>query len=114
MPLPPGIVFLIPRLPALFAPPVAVYLTDRLIRHHFGVVIPAGLLVALGVLSWPLALVLHTYWSRWNNRRKAAACEAVMPPTIEYRLPGGLDLLKQYVRERETKFLSQCAQLITV
>ncbi|KAI0809012.1 cytochrome P450 [Irpex lacteus] len=106
MPLPPGIIFLIPRLPALFAPPVAVYLADRLIRRHFGVVIPTGLLVALGVLSWPLALVLHTHWSRWNNRRKAAACGAVMPPTIEYRLPGGLDLLKQYVRERETKFLA--------
>ncbi|KAI0089810.1 cytochrome P450 monooxygenase pc-3 [Irpex rosettiformis] len=105
MPLPPGIVYLTPRLPALLVPPVSVLLAGRLLSRRFGVNVPTALRLVLAVLSWPLALALHTFWSKWNNKRKAANSGAIMPPKVEYKLPGGLDLVKQYVRDREDRFL---------
>jgi hypothetical protein len=108
MPLPPGIEFLAPRLPALAAPPVLVLLAHRLAQSCLGgTSVPRGILFLFIVLSWPLAFVANVFWSQWRTRRKAAAAGAVVPPMVDHKLPGAFDLIQQFASDRENKFLGQ-------
>jgi hypothetical protein len=106
-PLPPGIAFLAPRLPFLFAPPVLVLLVCRLAQHSFDIAVPIGALVFLVVLSWPLVFVAHNSWSQWRIQRKAAAVGAVVPAMVDHKLPGAFDLIQQFVADRKNRFLSR-------
>ncbi|KAI0693638.1 cytochrom P450 [Cytidiella melzeri] len=104
MPLPPGIEFLLPRLPFLLAPPVSAYLISRAIGQLLD--IPTTVVVVVCLWSWPLSLTLSTYWPRWCAQRRAMAAGAVMPPMVDYKMPGGLDLVRELLEDREKRYLS--------
>ena len=87
------------------SPLLSVLLAAHLVDRGSGVNVPAALHLVFAILSWSLALALHTTWVKWNNAGNTAARDAVKPPRVECRLPGGLDMAKEYVRYREDRFL---------
>ena len=95
MALPPGLLYLAPLVPQLLAPPTVVYLASYLARNHLGVVLPAWTVVLTYVLCWPLALTVYVQWRDFKLSRDAAALGAVLPPMVETKRIGGMDLLKK-------------------
>lgn len=100
MPIPPGIVFLAPRVPYLLVPPAAVYVVDRLLKLHANVAVPSWVLAAAYIVSWPAAVALIDYWYTTTVARRAAATGAVMPPKIKSTRFLGLDIMQQMAKDR--------------
>ncbi|KIP04058.1 hypothetical protein PHLGIDRAFT_129763 [Phlebiopsis gigantea 11061_1 CR5-6] len=95
MALPPGALYLAPRVPQLLAPPAAVYATSYVARTHFSVPTPTWVLAIAYVLCYPLALAAYIQWRDFTIARDAAAAGAVMPPVVEAKWIGGLDLMRR-------------------
>ncbi|EMD32739.1 hypothetical protein CERSUDRAFT_118474 [Gelatoporia subvermispora B] len=107
MAVPPGLVYLFNRLPGVLAPPVVVYFSNILCRNYCGLVLPTWGLVLLYILSLPTALFLAVQWRRFTNYRNAARLNAVMPPTVEYRWPGGMDSVRKVVHASKHGYLGE-------
>lgn len=104
MMVPPGIAFLVPTLPYLLAPAVAVYTASNIIRSSFDVVIPTWILVTTYVLLWPFAITFYAYWRQYRILQRAAAAGAELPPMVESKLPGGIDLVRKAARDWHAHF----------
>lgn len=109
MPIPPGIAFLVPRLPYLLAPPLAVYATGWLLKTHVDIVLPTCTLAIAYIFSWPAALILSECWYQILIARRAAAAGAVMPPTLKTEKPLGIDLVKQVMKDRDNHSNGTCS-----
>lgn len=108
MALPPGALYLAPRVPQLLAPPAAVYATSYVARTHFSVPTPTWVLAIAYVLCYPLALTAYIQWRDFKIARDAAAAGAVMPPVVEARWIGGLDLMRKAGSDFDQHILGTC------
>lgn len=104
MTIPPGIAFLVPRLPFLLVPPVVVYIVDRLLKANIEVALPHWALLSAYVLCWPIAIVGHAQWIQIQVSRKAAAAGAVLVPLVGSKDPLGVDILRQGVKDWATHY----------
>nr|BAL05190.1 cytochrome P450 [Phanerodontia chrysosporium] len=101
MALPPGLQYLLPQLPLLLAPPAAVLLAAHAARAFAGTAAPAWALALACVLSWPVALTALVQLRAHRVAREAAARGARLPPAVEARYPGGVDLMRRNNSEVE-------------
>ena len=100
--LPPGQRYLIRQLPYLVAPPAVVYVVAQ---DVFGNQLPLSLLLLAYVFSWPIAFALSIQWTDVTNKIRARRRGAVIPPTIEHKYPGGLDVIQGSFRSDRSKYL---------
>ena len=102
---PPGIIFLVTNLPQLMALPVAIYVATLILKSQLAVVPPTWALFVVYISSWPTALILFEHWHNWKVNRDAEAAGAVLPPSMKFSLPLGLDVLQQLQTDYRTRFL---------
>ena len=105
--LPPGPRYLLRQLPSILVPPAVTYLLLQLLSTQLSLRLPSYLLVLAYTLSWPIAFTLLVQWRAWKNRRDAAARGAVIPPEVEHKLPGSVDLLVRMFRNDKTMYLGE-------
>ncbi|KAJ7110830.1 cytochrome P450 [Mycena crocata] len=98
MSLPPGIVYLLKRVPRLFVPPLAVYCARLAAERFFDVIVPRWLTVVACVLSGPAALTAIVQYRDYVVRRDAAAAGAIVCPTVPGSI-GGLNLLRATTKD---------------
>jgi|ERR1700722_2787278 len=91
---PPGITFLLRRLPNLLLPPTILYLVCNVIQVHLA----NWLFILFAVLSLPAGFAVSVLYADYVNARRAASLGAVLPLQIPSKLPGGLSTLKTLIR----------------
>lgn len=107
MPLPPGPVYLLQRLPSLVGPPTAVIVAVKLLNaseYEFPIDIPDWAISVACVLSLPITLFLKVQYKRWKIRREAAAHGAILPPEVKDKWLGGVGLLVDTLKEFKTGY----------
>ncbi|KAF8837108.1 cytochrome P450 [Paxillus ammoniavirescens] len=94
MQLPPGLVALVRILPRLVVASAVVYAGLEACDTFFGYLVPK---IPAYVLSLPLAFAARVVYAQIRDRRQAALLGAVLPPSMNSKLPGGLDKLSGLV-----------------
>lgn len=93
MPIPPGIRWVISSLPTVCVPLLGLYFLDRfLLRQFLEFNPPTWMTVALYLLWIPIFFTVKLLLSDFRVYTKAKYLGAIFPPTIQSKLPGGLDL----------------------
>lgn len=103
---PPGISFLIKRLPQLILPPVVVFTTLSTYRSYVDHNVPSGWF--LYMLSYPLALSVGIAYTAILKRVVAARMGAALlpePPFMEDPTPGGLLFLYGIMKESKDGYI---------
>ena len=113
MEIPPGIQYLFRNLLQVISPPAVVYVAAFAARSY-GLDIPVWLTAIAYTLSWPLALSAYIQLRDWKLAREAAAVGAVLPPPVEYKRFGGIDLIKTITEEFETRILGRCSRYVSL
>ena len=103
----PGQRYLLRQLPYLAAPPAVVYLASRFAHDHLDRALPTWLLLLAYLFCWPVAFVLNIQWNDLSNAVRARRWGAVMPPTIEAKYPGGLDIISGMFRSDRSSYLGE-------
>lgn len=104
MAVPPGIAFLAPRLPYMLLPPAVVYIAARALALFVHINLPSWVLISAYIFSWPITIVTNVHWHQHRAKANAAAAGAVLPPTIESKVPLGFDLMRQAARDWEAHY----------
>ncbi|KAI0791806.1 cytochrome P450 [Abortiporus biennis] len=91
----PGIVYIARSIHKLLFPPLLVCLTAYLADQVFNVKLPLLFIISSCLLSLPTALWLSIQWSEYRVQHEAAAHGAVLPRSVDSKLPFGLDIAKQ-------------------
>ncbi|KAF5387696.1 hypothetical protein D9615_000007 [Tricholomella constricta] len=102
--IPPGIAYLVNRLPTLLSPLIAVYILNRLLLECLGAHLPLWAVIVPAVLSIPVALLLKVSFVDFIDHRRAAALGAVLPPRVEDKWPAGVGLLLQSIDNLKTGY----------
>ena len=97
MQLAPGPLYLIRNLPYFAAPLAIVYACLTLTKEHLGVAIPTWLTVLIAVLARLTIFILSRHYSRFADKRAAAANNAVVAPHIRGT---GLSIISKLTRAR--------------
>ena len=103
----PGQRYLLRQLPYLAAPPAVVYLASRFAHDRLDRALPTWLLLLAYLFCWPVAFGLNIQWNDLSNAVRARRWGAVMPPTIEAKYPGGLDVISGMFRSDKSSYLGQ-------
>ncbi|EKM59241.1 uncharacterized protein PHACADRAFT_249548 [Phanerochaete carnosa HHB-10118-sp] len=90
----------------IFKPSAATAAALILLRRYADLWIPTWAIFWLSVLSLPIAHGLSVWHSNWRAARKAARMGAVLPPRVQGRWPGSVDLLVKLTDSFENGFLS--------
>ncbi|KAF8632403.1 hypothetical protein AX17_004844 [Amanita inopinata Kibby_2008] len=95
--LPPGLVWIIQRLPSLVAPLALVHLLRKSVSAYIGFTLPIWATVLAGILLLPFAFALQIQLKNYKDRRDAEKLGAVLPPVIkdESIWPFGIGILKR-------------------
>ena len=101
----PGVGYILREAPRLFFPPAFVVAAHAALRALSGVSLPIWLQTVACILSYPVSLALSVQWKQFRDARAAAALGAVLPPKVQTKLPGGLDLVLMQNRNVKNKFL---------
>lgn len=99
--------YLLPKLPQLLAPPAVVYLLAYVARSRFAYGVPPWALALACVLSWPAAFTIAVQWYNFKVARGAAARGARLPPVVKAKYPGSVDLMMLNNRDVEERFLGE-------
>ncbi|KAF8075954.1 cytochrome P450 monooxygenase pc-3 [Lyophyllum atratum] len=102
--MPPGITYLANRLPSLLLPLIVVYVANRLLQTYLTIHLPLSVITVTAILSIPVALVLKSSYTDLDDRRRAAAQGAVLPPRIYDKWPAGIGLLLQSINNLKTGY----------
>ncbi|EKM60397.1 uncharacterized protein PHACADRAFT_189528 [Phanerochaete carnosa HHB-10118-sp] len=105
MALPPGLLYLLPIIPQLLVPPMAVCLLAYIARVCFGYNIPVWAIAAACVLSWPAALTVLVQWYDHKVDREAAARGSKMPRAVKRKYLGGVDALMAFDKAVEERII---------
>jgi hypothetical protein len=117
--IPPGILFLVKRLPQLLYPPGTTFILLYLYRNLVdspGIALPlpqppTWLIVTMYILSFPTALILSNVHTAVSNRIAAARMGAVMlptPPFMDDPTPGGLLSLWRGIKSFKNGYPGTC------
>ncbi|EKM59240.1 uncharacterized protein PHACADRAFT_249546 [Phanerochaete carnosa HHB-10118-sp] len=101
------VLMILHELGIIFKPSLVTAFTLVILRRYADVCIPTWAIFGLTLLSLPVMHGLTVWWNNWCIARKAAQMGAVLPPRIQGRWPGGIDLLMKLTRQAETGFLSE-------
>lgn len=100
---PPGVRFILAASPRAVIPPAVVLVAARIALLR-GIQVSNWTIVFACILSLPVAFILSVKWQEYRNKRDAAALGAELPPTIEYKQPGGVDLIRDMRNDKEGRF----------
>ena len=99
---PPGLIYLSSSLPQVVLPPAFVYIVSFVVRSLYAGHIPLWATALAYALSWPLAIFAYIQVRDWKMGSEAQAMGAVLPPLVESKRIGGLDLVKTISQDLET------------
>jgi hypothetical protein len=91
----PGPLYLIRNLPYFAVPSTIVYACLTLAKEHLNLAIPIWLTVFIAVLARPAIFIFNRHYSRFSDRRDAAAKNAVVVPHVRGT---GLSLVSKLAR----------------
>ncbi|TFK35048.1 cytochrome P450 monooxygenase pc-2 [Crucibulum laeve] len=111
MDLPPGIVYLLPRLPRILAPPALVYIISYLLEAQLGFRFSGWALAISLVLSLPTALTLVVLWRDIFMYLDARSRGAVLPPARLDRSPGSIRSLLAGMRNFKSGYPGEALDL---
>ena len=94
--LPPGVLYLLQRLPRILSPPALTYGIVRFIGANYEIYISTWWLVLAMVMSLPLALTLSVLHDEVSIHMDASKRGAMMPPRFRDPYPGSA---KELIRE---------------
>ncbi|KAI0775623.1 cytochrome P450 [Trametes elegans] len=104
--LPPGPRYVIHQLPNVLVPPAVVYALACIARAYLHRSPPTWLLATAYALSWPFAFTLLVQWHDLTNARKARALGAVIPPEVQHKLPGSIDVIRRIFALDKTRYMA--------
>lgn len=104
MHIPPGILYLSQRLPALLAPATFTYICASVACPYFGFHVSKYIVLLMCLLALPVALLVSVMYDDYLNARHANGLGAVMPPQVRDRWPGGLSLLAKGLRHAKAGY----------
>lgn len=111
MQLPPGLVALVHLLPRLLFAPTTVYISLQVYKALLGDPAPPWLRIPAYLLALPATFALNVLYTRFKDRRQAALRGAVIPPSIQYSLPGAVDKLSNLVWNFSNGYLGRTSVL---
>ena len=82
MQLPPGPLYVLRSLPYFAIPSTIVYACLTLAKEHLTLAIPTWLTVFIAVLARPAIFIFNRHYSRFADRRDAAANNAIVAPHV--------------------------------
>ena len=91
--LPPGVLYLLLRLPRSLSPPALTYGIVRFIGANYEIYISTWWLVLAMVMSLPLALTLSVLQDEVSTHMDASKRGAMLPPRVRDPYPGGAKAL---------------------
>ena len=109
MEIPPGIVYLIQRLPRILTPPVLVYIVNFVCQSHLGIQLPNWVLPLSYALCFPAVLAATVLYRDVINSREAAALGAVLPTAVGGSSPGGIMFLFNALRDAKSGYPGKLA-----
>ena len=83
---------LLPFFVGLTFPPSAIVVWFRFLAY-FGVLAPVWIVIVGALASVPVSLAVRGYWRQLRYRRTATGVGALVPPVLEGRWPGNVDIL---------------------
>lgn len=105
MPVPPGITYLYQHSARLLLPPTLVLLCYKLCRAYLDLPELSTWLLSLALLiSLPLSLTSTVVYADYVNERDAARHGARLPPPVQGKLPFGLSLLADGMKNFKTGY----------
>ena len=106
--LPPGIIYLIPRIPQLLIGPISTYLLLKLSQTFYGIFyFSTWVTVILLILSGPAIFAISLAWNDFKNYRAARAIGAVLPPRILDYSPGNVYSIWKEIKHEKTGYFGE-------
>lgn len=102
--MPPGITYIVNRLPTLLLPLAAVYVVNKLAHTYLSRGLPLWTVILSTFLSVPVGLLLKSTIIDYVVSRNAAAQGAQLPPRVHDNWPGGIGLLLEMIRNLKTGY----------
>ncbi|KAF8125693.1 cytochrome P450 [Mycena galopus ATCC 62051] len=112
MTFPPGISYSLKFLPSIIAPLLGTYFLKWLSETYLNLHAPRWAFIPLCVFSFPLVFTTRVQYKVYSDRRAAAARGAVLPPTVPASV-GGIDLVRNSMRNRGREFPGESLALLT-
>ncbi|KAJ7258451.1 cytochrome P450 monooxygenase pc-3 [Mycena haematopus] len=112
MAFPPGISYTLKLLPSIFAPPLGTCFLKWVSETYLNMHVSRWVFAPLCLFSFPLIFTARVQYELYANRRAAAARGAALPPTVPASI-GGLDLVRNTMRDRETQYPGEPLALLT-
>ena len=97
MQLAPGPLYLLRNLPYFAVPSTIVYACLTLAKEHLSVALPTWLTVIIAIFARPTIFIFKRHYSRFADKRDAAANNAVIPPHVRGT---GFSLISKLARAR--------------
>ena len=94
MELPPGPNYLLRLLPYFAFPSAVAFASLELLQRNFLLLLPSWIIILLSVLSRPILVLVQRKYSRWQDRKAAAALGAVLAPVME---ESPLEIISEFV-----------------
>lgn len=104
MNVPPGITYLVQRIPRILTPPIIAYALVYLGKTHLSIQLSGWGLSSVLLLSLPVGLTLSVLWKDLAIRWDACAKGAVLPPISPDPFPGGARSLYRAVTSFKTGY----------
>lgn len=106
--LPPGIIYLIPRIPQILIGPISTYLLLKLSQTFYGIFyFSTWVTVILLILSGPAIFAISLAWNDFKNYRAARAIGAVLPPRILDYSPGNVYSIWKEIKHEKTGYFGE-------
>ena len=105
--LPPGVLYLLPRLPRILSPPALTYGVFRFVGAHYKIYISTWWLLLAMVMSLPLALTLSVLHDEVSIHMDASKRGAMMPPRVRDPYPGGAQALTSGSKQLKEGYLGE-------
>ncbi|PFH46829.1 hypothetical protein AMATHDRAFT_68991 [Amanita thiersii Skay4041] len=95
--IPPGLLWILQRLPSLATPPLLLYFLRKSANAQLGITVPVWATVLSGIAAIPIVLLLQSQYNYLKDWRDAERLGAILPPVIrdESPWPLGIGLLKR-------------------
>ncbi|KIM86025.1 hypothetical protein PILCRDRAFT_816571 [Piloderma croceum F 1598] len=94
----PGIVFLSRAFLSLLFPCFVIAASRIILDNHFGIFIPKRFVIGATVLAIPIITTIRICWAQIKTRRRAAALDSRVAPTITGKWLGNFDIVKEIVK----------------
>jgi hypothetical protein len=108
----PGIIFLSRAFIYLLFPCLAIATLRIILDNHFGIVIPGRFVIGATVLAIPIITTIRLGWAQIKTRRRAAALDSRVAPTVTGKWLGNLDILKEIAKLAQHGYLGKRSSIL--